>query len=90
MQLDARIARAGAARAIRKLYVKIRFADFQRTTVECVADATNADTAVALLAKGLLRRAHAVRLLGVGVRIDENTPERHGQFSLFDDDSRAQ
>lgn len=33
-QLDARIARASAARAIRKLYVKIRFADFQRTTVE--------------------------------------------------------
>jgi DNA polymerase-4 len=56
-QLDARIARAGAARSIRKLYVKIRFADFQRTTVECVADATNAQTAVALLAKGLQRRA---------------------------------
>lgn len=84
-QLDARIARAGAARSIRKLYVKIRFADFQRTTVECVADATNAQTAVALLAKGLQRRAQAVRLLGVGVRIDENTAERHGQFSLFGD-----
>jgi len=87
VQLDARIARAGAARAIRKLYVKIRFADFQRTTVECVADATNAQMAVTLLAKGLQRRAQAVRLLGVGVRIDEDTAERRGQFSLFDDEA---
>ncbi|CAN0622071.1 DNA polymerase IV [Burkholderia multivorans] len=82
--LDARIARAGAARSIRKLYVKIRFADFQRTTVECVADATSAQTAVALLAKGLARRAQPVRLLGVGVRIDEDTAERHGQIALFE------
>ena len=82
--LDARIARAGAARSIRKLYAKIRFADFQRTTVECVADATSAQTAVALLAKGLTRRAQPVRLLGVGVRIDEDTAERHGQIALFE------
>ncbi|HLX00880.1 MAG TPA: DNA polymerase IV, partial [Trinickia sp.] len=40
-QLDERIARAGAASAVRKLYVKIRFADFQRTTVECVGDVTH-------------------------------------------------
>lgn len=84
--LDARIERAGAARSIRKLYVKIRFADFQRTTVECVADATDAETAVSLLAKGLARRKQAVRLLGVGVRIDEDTAERHGQIALFDDE----
>ncbi len=83
--LEARIERAGAARAIRKLYVKIRFADFQRTTVECVADATDADTAVALLERGLVRRRQPVRLLGVGVRIDEDSAERHGQIALFDD-----
>jgi DNA polymerase-4 len=88
-QLDARVDRAGAARSIRKLYVKIRFADFQRTTVECVADATNVDTALALLAKGFARRAQPVRLLGVGVRIDEDTPERHGQFSLFEPDDES-
>nr|WP_218883775.1 DNA polymerase IV [Burkholderia guangdongensis] len=84
-QLDARIARAGAARSIRKLYVKIRFADFRRTTVECVADATSVDTALVLLAKGFARRAQPVRLLGVGVRIDEDTPERHGQIALFEE-----
>ncbi|WP_420909721.1 DNA polymerase IV [Burkholderia glumae] len=88
-QLDARIERAGARRLVRKLYVKIRFADFQRTTVECVADATDVQTAIALLGKGLARRPQAVRLLGVGVRVDEDTAERHGQIALFDDEADA-
>ncbi|WP_445223340.1 DNA polymerase IV [Burkholderia sp. Ac-20379] len=86
VQLDARIARTNSLRTIRKLFVKIRFADFQRTTVECVAEATDADTAVALLEKGLVRRRQAVRLLGVGVRVDEDTAERHGQIALFGDE----
>lgn len=86
-QLDVRVERTGTTKQIKKLYVKIRFADFQRTTVECVADATNADTAVALLEKGLARHAQPVRLLGVGVRIDEETAERHGQIALFDADA---
>nr|WP_246798026.1 DNA polymerase IV [Burkholderia perseverans] len=88
-QLDARIERAGARRLVRKLYVKIRFADFQRTTVECVADATDVETAITLLAKGLARRPQAVRLLGVGVRVDEDTAERHGQIALFDDEAEG-
>ncbi|GAB7534736.1 DNA polymerase IV [Burkholderia sp. 3C] len=89
VQLDARIARTNSLRTIRKLFVKIRFADFQRTTVECVAEATDADTAVALLEKGLVRRQQAVRLLGVGVRVDEDTAERHGQIALFGDDDEG-
>lgn len=84
-QLDERIARAGAASAVRKLYVKIRFADFQRTTVECVGDATHVPTLLALLEKGLARRNRPVRLLGVGVRLEEDDPSQHGQFALFDD-----
>ncbi len=84
-QLDERIARAGVAAAVRKLYVKIRFADFQRTTVECVGDATHLPTLLTLLEKGLARRNRPVRLLGVGVRLEEDDPARHGQFTLFDD-----
>ncbi|MDN7917886.1 DNA polymerase IV [Burkholderia gladioli] len=86
VQLDTRIERTHSRKTIRKLFVKIRFADFQRTTVECVADRSDADTAVALLEKGLERRRQPVRLLGVGVRVDEDTAERHGQIALFDDD----
>ncbi|WP_439654778.1 DNA polymerase IV [Trinickia terrae] len=84
-ELDERIVRAGVASAVRKLYVKIRFADFQRTTVECVGDATHVPTLLALLEKGLARRNQPVRLLGVGVRIEEDDPARHGQFELFED-----
>jgi DNA polymerase IV len=85
-QLDARIERAGCAHAVRKLYVKIRFANFQRTTVECVRDATDLPTFLALLEKGLARRNLAVRLLGVGVRLEEDNPVQRGQFPLFDED----
>ncbi|MBF3851089.1 DNA polymerase IV, partial [Burkholderia pseudomallei] len=35
------------------------------------------------------RRRQAVRLLGVGVRIDEDTAERHGQIALFDDEDMS-
>ncbi len=85
-QLDARIERTHSRKTIRKLLVKIRFADFQRTTVECVADATDVGTAIVLLEKGLARRRQPVRLLGVGVRVDEDTAERHGQIALFGDE----
>ncbi len=101
-QLDERIMRAGAASAVRKLYVKIRFADFQRTTVESpnpprglpagrgissgasVGDATHVPTLLGLLEKGLARRNRPVRLLGVGVRLEEDDSTLHGQFSLFE------
>ena len=85
-QLDARIERAGCAQAVRKLFVKIRFADFQRTTVECVGEATDLPTLLALLEKGLARRKLAVRLLGVGVRLEEESAAQRSQFALFDDD----
>ncbi|CAB3789828.1 DNA polymerase IV [Paraburkholderia caffeinitolerans] len=85
-QLDVRIERAGCVHAVRKLFVKIRFANFQRTTVECVADATDLPTLLALLEKGLARRKLAVRLLGAGVRLEEDNPALRGQFALFDDD----
>jgi len=85
-QLDARIERAGCAHAVRKLFVKIRFANFQRTTVECVGEQTDLPTFLALLEKGLARRKLAVRLLGVGVRLEEENTALHSQFALFDED----
>jgi DNA polymerase IV len=85
-QLDARIERAQAAAEVRKLFVKIRFADFQRTTVECVGTVTHLPTLLALLEKGLIRRDRSVRLLGVGVRLEEGRLAKAGQFDLFDHD----
>lgn len=88
-QLDVRIERCGAAGAIHKLFVKIRFADFRRTTVECVADATDLPTLLALLEKGFARRNQPVRLLGVGVRLEEDEAAAQGQFTLFDFDDES-
>ncbi|CAL95402.1 DNA polymerase IV [Azoarcus olearius] len=66
-----RFGRARDLRPVHKAVVKIKFADFSQTTVECVASAP--DTAVwqALLAEGHARRGLPVRLLGVGVRFAE-------------------
>jgi DNA polymerase-4 len=85
-QLDVRIARAEAAAAVRKLFVKIRFADFQRTTVECVGEVPHLPTLLALLEKGFARRNRPVRLLGVGVRLEEEHLAQPVQYTLFDDD----
>ncbi len=83
--LDARIARVGAASAVCKLFVKLRFADFQRTTVECVGTATHVPTLLGLLEKGFARRSQpVVRLLGVGVRLEEGLAP-NGQYGLFDE-----
>jgi DNA polymerase-4 len=84
-QLDARIERAGAMGAIPKLFVKIRFADFQRTTVECIADATDLPTVLSLLEKGFARHNRPVRLLGVGVRLEQDDETKSGQIPLFPD-----
>ncbi|RKP50466.1 DNA polymerase IV [Trinickia fusca] len=88
-QLDVRIERCDAAAAIHKMFVKIRFADFRRTTVECVADATDLPTLLALLEKGFARRNQPVRLLGVGVRLEEGEAAAQGQFTLFDFDDES-
>ncbi|WP_459711986.1 DNA polymerase IV [Paraburkholderia sp. 2C] len=86
-QLDVRIERSGAAAAVRKLFVKIRFADFQRTTVECVGNVTHLPTLLVLLEKGFARRSKPVRLLGAGVRLEEDSLAKRGQFDLFDDET---
>jgi len=70
---------------INKLFVKIKFADFQRTTVECVGYAPNMETYRRLMETGWLRASRPVRLLGVGVRLSDT--ETVEQLSLFDERS---
>jgi DNA polymerase-4 len=66
-----RVRRAKAERNIDKLFIKLRFADFQRTTAECVG--TRLDVAVfeRLLATGFARGNRPVRLMGAGVRVSD-------------------
>jgi DNA polymerase IV len=81
--LQARIKRCGAEKQVQKLYVKIRFADFRHTSVECVASMPQLTQYARLMETGYQRGAGPVRLLGVGVRLGE--AENLEQLTLFDE-----
>ena len=55
-------------RAIHKQFIKIKFADFQQLTVECLSGAPLLEVYESLCLKGYVREQKPVRLLGVGVR----------------------
>jgi DNA polymerase-4 len=81
--LEGRIERNNAERFINKLFVKIKFSDFQQTTVECVGYGPNLDIYTHLMETGWLRASRPVRLLGVGVRLSDS--EQVEQLRLFDE-----
>ena len=72
-----------ADRVIRSLVVKLKFADFDRTTAERAGHTLDPAVFEDLLAEAW-RRGHdrAVRLLGVGVRF-EDPPEEKQQLEFF-------
>ena len=92
--LEARVRRAGAEQHIQKLFVKLRFADFRRTTVECVGTVLDRAQFAKLLETGYRRGDRPVRLLGVGIRVKEEVdlqqlglfeiPDATGQFASPD------
>ena len=83
--LQARIRRADAQVIIHKLFIKIRFADFRQTTVECLASSVDETVLHTLLKTGLQRHRQSVRLLGVGVRLQEDAEiSGQRQMMLFD------
>ncbi len=79
--LQGRIKRCGAEKNVQKLYVKLRFADFHQTTVECVGTRPQLEMFAKLLETGYQRGCQPVRLLGAGVRLGE--AENIEQLSLF-------
>ena len=62
-------------RTVHKCFVKLKFADFQRTTAEAIASQPELDTYLPLLEQAWGRSTQAVRLLGLGVRFAENHPQ---------------
>jgi DNA polymerase-4 len=76
------LAAKNAAREITKIFVKLRFADFSRTTVERGGEEPDLEKYRELLAEGWQRREPArrsVRLLGVGVRFATSGESRDGR-----------
>ncbi|VVG70221.1 DNA polymerase IV [Pandoraea apista] len=84
-QLFERIERARRSEplSIAKVFVKIRFADFSRTTAEAGALRVDPAQCRELLAEAVGRKRKPVRLMGVGVRLMEAQAAR--QLRLFDD-----
>lgn len=70
-ELAAELAQKASERAVTKIFVKLKFADFTRTTVERAGLAFSLDNLRVLLAEGWARTGKPVRLMGVGVRFAE-------------------
>jgi DNA polymerase IV len=78
------IAAKHADRTIRSLVVKLKFADFERTTAEKAGHVLDPLIYEELLSEAWKRgKNRAVRLLGVGVRF-EDPPEHGQQLEFFD------
>ncbi|MGI8956866.1 MAG: DNA polymerase IV [Chthoniobacterales bacterium] len=67
-ELMADLAQKEASRTITKIFVKLKFADFTRTTVERAGLTPSLGDYRILLAEAFARTGKSVRLLGVGVR----------------------
>jgi DNA polymerase-4 len=69
------LAQKEATRSITKIFVKLKFNDFTRTTAERAGLAPTLEDFHSLLDEAFARTGKPVRLIGVGVRFAETTPE---------------
>jgi len=87
LELIEEIRGKASERKIRKAFVKVKFADFTKTTKECVCDSPATQVFEELLAEAYLRKNLPVRLLGTGVRFEMTGTgeECDGQSYLWED-----
>lgn len=84
MRLSQRIKGAGELSGIQTVFVKLKFKNFQQTTVEHICDRVDPMLIGRLIQEGYLRKRMPVRLLGVGVGLKpERENKRWMQLSLF-------
>lgn len=76
------LAQKESMREITKIFVKLKFNDFTRTTAERAGLAPTLEDFQALLAEAFARTGKPVRLIGVGVRFAE-TPTQSAQMELL-------
>ena len=69
------LAQKESAREITKIFVKLKFNDFTRTTAERAGLTPTLQDFRALLVEAFARTGKPVRLIGVGVRFAEATPQ---------------
>lgn len=68
---------------IHKVFVKIKFDNFQQTTVECTTPEPKLNYFRNLLHEGFMRQNRPVRLLGVGVGFEQTSDNPQLSFSDF-------
>lgn len=78
--LTADLARAtekngGEARPIHKLFLKLKFADFSRTTIERLGSEPRMADYLELLTGAFRRSEKPIRLMGIGVRFEAELPD---------------
>ena len=73
--LMADLAQKESTRDVTKIFVKLKFSDFTRTTAERAGLAPNLEDFRALLSEAFARTGKPVRLIGVGVRFAETVPQ---------------
>jgi len=76
------LAQKEASRSITKIFVKLKFNDFTRTTAERAGLAPSLQDFRSLLSEAFARTGKSVRLVGVGVRFAETSPE-NAQMDLL-------
>jgi DNA polymerase-4 len=69
------LAQKESTREITKIFVKLKFNDFTRTTAERAGLAPTLEAFRSLLAEAFGRTGKPVRLIGAGVRFAEPVPE---------------
>ena len=75
-ELAADLKKRTERRAIERLFVKLKFADFSRTSVERAGRVPLIAVYESLLEEGFSRGGKPVRLIGVGVRFSERSAEQ--------------
>ncbi|HXM02553.1 MAG TPA: hypothetical protein VN939_08125, partial [Chthoniobacterales bacterium] len=76
------LTKSGGTEQVKSAFIKIRFSDFTRTTVERAGLPLTVENFQALLRQGLSRKSLNVRLLGLGVRFREPNSEAEAQLEL--------
>lgn len=84
VRLEARIQRAGEISGIHTLFVKLKFNNFQQTTVERVHNKINMDILCQLIQQGFSRKCMPVRLLGIGIKLKQEGLHESTQLPLLD------
>jgi len=80
--LMAELAQKEATRHVTKIFVKLKFADFTRTTAERAGLEPSINAFRSVLTEAFARTGKPVRLIGVGVRFAEPKPQE-AQLSLL-------